>query len=812
MNPLAIPLPIAVRRHGEIVGIIFGIVCLPFALYAGALSGIFPNGPTAVVLPIVMLSALAGAIASATVDASNAPNIGGVPLRIGARAGIVASLVAGGCSVLASTFHSFGIGSPPSAGFGWDFLHVIFPASPSIALALLSIPPSIFFGLTGALLAEMMKGGAVESDGRAPSPATARIEKSATFRFALLLTLGCYLSPLLVTLKPAPKPAPVAAVAPQPTTVPTLTPKPPAPPPWHYQKPEGFDTAEAGRIAVVEQRNLPEIAKGMPVAMSPDGLRFACCRAGTRTQVEITDLESLDVIAIAQLPETPAVFAWSPDSKMLLITSEGSERSLMVLDVAKARILSLPLPRGARLPEGRPIWWDTQEVIFARGEKVSSILNLESLRVAPADGSPKWKALGDAQRLDFLHEAVAHLSRNDRWEMQFGTALRSYSIPPNASEKWQWAFSLQVVVVDRKKAHRFLLPSVRTDTGDAFTASRDGTKLVRIHDEQATVFFLGLRQETPARFKISMPEAPEVSVADALAKKNVAAFVCAPVINPLNGRTVAPNRSVVKAIVRVAKWQDKTAEFWTDENYLPLQPGDVIADLHTWEANQPHSAGQLGKDEWFAVIESLDSGSTPPLRADATDLERGPSLVIDNSGGADRVEKTVATTTREPQPTPRPVAPAPPVPPVPAVTATRPEPPPIVVPKQEPKPLPPRETPESVVRNFMAAHTEKANRYDAKGYVSDFSDPVDYYTRGMESRASILTDVLNAQAEYRMTESIKSIAITQLSPTRFEARCTITHINVQNGSGKQTGGTSTTNYTVELTSAGPKITRIRLAK
>ena len=216
MNPLAIPLPLAVRRHGEIVGIIFGIVCFPFALYAGSLSTVFPNGPTALMVPIVMLSAFAGAVASLSVNVNNAPDIGGVPLRVGARAGVIASLVGGGCTVLASTFHSFGVGSPPSGGTGWNFLHAFVPSCPSIALALLALPPSVFFGLTGALVAEMLKGSAASADGGTPSPANARIARSASFWFALTLTIACYLSPLISLSSPRRSPRPSSPLRPHP--------------------------------------------------------------------------------------------------------------------------------------------------------------------------------------------------------------------------------------------------------------------------------------------------------------------------------------------------------------------------------------------------------------------------------------------------------------------------------------------------------------------------------------------------------------------------------------------------------------------
>lgn len=811
MNPLSIPLPVAVRRHGEIVGIVAGIACFPIALYAGAMESLFPNGPTALVLPIVILTALAGAIASVTADESKAPEIGGVPFRVGARAGFIASLVAGALTVLASTFHSFGIGSPASVESAWGGFGLFLPSSPAsrvIVLALLALPPSIFFGLTGALLAGTLKTNAPSLGEPTATQSPVRQERSTVFLVALLLTFAGYFSPLLVVLKP--KPAPVVIVTPEPVQTKVerpLAPTPPpvpAPPKWRYEKPVGFDAAEAGRISLKEWRNLGEVASQFPVAMSPNGLRFAYFRHEGGMQIQVTDLETLDVIASTQMTATPRTMAWSPDSKMLLITTE--DRGLVVFAVTSSRLIPLPLPRGARVPEGLPNWWDENEVLFAHSGASVSVLNLDTLRTAPPDVSQKWKAMTDSQRKEARAVPGSILPRNERWEMRVEAAVRRYDVPLNPSADWPVQESLQVAFVHSQKASRFVLPPVDVNFGDYLAAANDGSKLIRIRDNNAVVFFFSLRAEPTTRFKITIPTAPDASLTAALAKNNVAAFICSPAVNPLNGKTVAPDRDQVKAIARIASWQDKEAEFWVDENYLSLKPGDVVADLHIWNERTPHAVGELGKSEWFAVIEKFDTTPAPPARSEATALDRIVTLAVDSRSGADHLERGAATRSSKQQ---QPVPTSPPAEPQRPTEVTAPQEAPVAPKLTKPQEVkPPQDTPETIVRRFIAAHCEKANRYDAAGYANDFSDPVDYYSRGMESRASILRDVLNAQASNsRLVDTVKSITITQLSPTKFDARCTIHHASFKNG--QPTGVVSVTNLTVELTPAGPKIIKTR---
>jgi hypothetical protein len=82
-------------------------------------------------------------------------------------------------------------------------------------------------------------------------------------------------------------------------------------------------------------------------------------------------------------------------------------------------------------------------------------------------------------------------------------------------------------------------------------------------------------------------------------------------INPLNGKTVGPDRHRVRALVRVARWESTEAMFLIDSQFESVGQGDVVADLHEWRNHVPVPAGELSATEWFSVIKQLSSDLKP---------------------------------------------------------------------------------------------------------------------------------------------------------------------------------------------------------
>jgi len=215
-----------------------------------------------------------------------------------------------------------------------------------------------------------------------------------------------------------------------------------------------------------------------------------------------------------------------------------------------------------------------------------------------------------------------------------------------------------------------------------------------------------------------MPSDPDESLADAVAGRKVCAFICAPIVNPLNGKTVGPDRSRVKALARVTNWKGEGAEFWIQEEYLAVERGDVIADLHEWAEGKPKGAGKLGSGDWFSVIGSLDAAASPPARSEAPDLERGVTLVFSESLGASRLERISYEPPRVIQPKPEPKISAP-------------------VPNPS-KALPHIE--QEALNKFVISHHAKSTRGDVDGMAADYAEQVAYMNHGTVSREFIRKD------------------------------------------------------------------------
>ncbi len=124
-----------------------------------------------------------------------------------------------------------------------------------------------------------------------------------------------------------------------------------------------------------------------------------------------------------------------------------------------------------------------------------------------------------------------------------------------------------------------------------------------------------------------MPSPPDPALTEALSGKTVCAFICEPTVNPLNGKTVGPNRERIRALVRIAKWKDNEAEAWITEEYMPVREGDVIADLHTWNNHRIQPIPGTGTKDWFSVINRLDRKATPPI-SDVQPLDRKFSVNV----------------------------------------------------------------------------------------------------------------------------------------------------------------------------------------
>jgi hypothetical protein len=791
--PFSVALPMRLRRRGEFIGLGCGLLSFPLAFFGNTFGALLPAGPAGVILPIVFFSAVAGIIGCTVGSWGESEPVAGTAPGLGIRAGIVATLAGGALTVFAATLHAFGIGQSAQNG-GWlTLLALALPhARPFqvLVIALLGIPPAVFFGMAGGFITAMLRNPPPPSEpSGGASAARARPAGSALFTVIFVLSAVGYLSPFTISLRPKLRPIVVA-----PVVRPVVESPASAPPKWSYRKSKSFDSAEAESIDLNDRRTVGALADELPVALAPNGCNFAyCVRRNDGLSIEVHDLVTLDTIGRCSVAAEPTSFAWSPDSRRLLFVTEQRGRHLAVFDPAENRLYPLPQPKDARLPDGLPVWWESTEVLFIDRNRVVTALDLETLRAGPAEENLKWKSLSKEQQDDVERRVFVHLPSTPRWRM----ALRGFVHDYDMSTKdpvWRTNEHLQFALVHPQKSYARIFPNIDAAVGDSFVAAEDGTKLMRLRNHEAEVFYFDTRTPPSLVYRITMPNAPDSSLSNQLAKKMVCVFVCAPLINPLNGKTVGPIREQVKALGRIAKWSEKDADVWIDEEYFPVQAGDVIADLHTWDERHPIGAGQLGQDEWWTTIEAVTPSSDIPTLKEAAPLDRALIVKMSTTRGADRLESVEASRPRKVEP----VTNSPPVAP--------PPPPAFIPPKASDVP----QEVSSALLTFIHMHHLKSSRGDVDGMLEDYAERVDHFNHGIVDRNFIRKDELEYHAPgVRLTETLRELpAFERLADGSISASYTIAYER-HRPDGHWAKGLADISLTIELTPSGPKIVRQR---
>ncbi len=772
--PFSVALPNQLQRRGEIIGIICGALCFPFAFFGGSLGRLFPDGPAGIILPIVLFSAFAGIIACLFGTRKEAEEMAGFAPRVGVRAGLVATLVGGALTVLAASFHSLGIGSPNPNSIASNIFSLVLPSyrpRQILVIALLGIPPSIFFGMAGALITAMVRTQPEGSGGGVTSEKTPT-QRSKLFLFVLLFSAIGYLSPFILIFKPRPKALPPPIVV---NTHFTPIPK------WRYQKPAAFGQAEVEQIFLSDQRMIDDLDSRKPVALSPDGLRLAYCSKNGNYLI-LRDLETLDILSSFEI--SPSALSWEANSKRLLIVTNADEKRLHVLD-ANFRLLDLPQPVEVRVPKGFASWWNAESVAFVTSDGKTQFLNLDTLRVETKEQSIPWKSATPIEQETILRGPPPYFFGNEKWEMKIQSMTTDYYIPLPVMEKWTIHASWQLCLSDKQKSQDYLQPAVELGEDDRMVATQDGTKLLRIRENQTTVFYFGTQARPLTTFKVEMPATPDTLLVDALAKKDVAAFVCPPLINPLNGKTVGPDRHHVKGIVRVASWNEKQAEFWVQQNNLDIKSGDVVADLHIVKDNSPQPAGALGLFEWFAVIAKPENPGVIPLRSEVSEWWK-PMITNFKSGDGTATLTKIKLV---------------------SITPSLPE----TDPFDDPSKFSHQSSSESDVNKtlaeFIRLHHIKSSKGDVDGLVNDYAEQVDHFDHGLVDREYIRKDETEYHAPgVRLSENIVTLpVIRKIDASHFGATYSIYYNRVR-PDGRWLKGYADIILQMELTSEGPRIT------
>ena len=716
-----------------------GLLTIPAALLV-AYVGIFGINPGMILLSSLATLASLAAFFSAVFSDRNtpvelAPHLGA---RRGVRVGLLTLLVGGATLVLATSLLSFGL-------FESSLLAV-----PALAVLL----PILGLMLLPVLLAAMVFGwigGWLESQGRSPLEPLDQPESETesakhsnepallktALPYILFLSSLCYASPLAFLLIPEPQEEVAAETPlPPPPIAPIQTdpvPPPAPPPPYQYEIPEGFLQAGANRISLIRSESIEGVIPHAPARISPDSKLLAFCRERFRkVSVVIVQTNNRQEVANINVSGTPSALAWSEDSTRLVYLCLDEERYAGVLDSKDGSNVELPIPSGERLPSQSELAWPFEnQVVFVTSQNEDAFLDLETLRVHPLSESEEWSMLTEERRAVFHARAQGNYFSSDRWSVAPHVFVTSYQPPNHFQRGWKHDTATQMAVKDHELAYENRIDLGQFKSGYKLIATPDRSIFIHLHDDSAEFLYMGLRDEPELRATFSLSqmfpgeEVPQELVTH-LENKTLAAFVCASITNPLTGKVVGPDRNQVRAIARLAMAGADKVELWISEELEQVREGDVVADLHYWQRNEPQSLSITELEDWWTPM--------PPLGA----LE--PGLAVKRGDVPPRSAQVPAS---------RAVSPSPRIERLP----NRPEPP-----------------AEDLIKAFVQEHHRKASNRNLDGYAADYAPQVEYFDHGKVTPQFIREDQRKYQEKYprKVTETVQGkIAIRAAGETLY---------------------------------------------
>ena len=523
--------------------------------------------------------------------------------------------------------------------------------------------------------------------------------------------------------------------------------------PFHYTTPEALATAPASAWALQTQRLIGNIDSGRAFALSRDE-RFIA--GGNGDTISVYDLESEGVITFPPVSFPLAALAFSPSGERLFFVCDGDPRRLGVAEIKSRKVILLPQPKRHLVPEGRVFWRSEKEVVFAPKISDMKMLNLDSLELDPVQFS-----LDESNR---IWQAITYpLTSNDRWAMGRELMWTSAELPETEGvQTWPIQGQIKLIWRDSKHAAIRFFPEINLSHDDRIIGLKDGSKVLRFHNNVATAFYFTTRPIPPLRWRIPMPHGPEKlreseAATKALAMGQLSLVLYSPMINPLTQKTIGPDREHPKALLRVESWSGNEAEVWVYKDYFPFASGDVLADVHMamsgpdiFNFDQPH--------RWFVVAPDPVSDATDPkLLPSIAQMEKRRTEVMAKLAEETAAARLAAQAKQE-ETTPAPIL----------ITPKSPQSEPVHPTKgaQTLSPL------EKEITAFVVEHHAKATRGEITEMVEDYAQQVDHFNNGIVDRLFIYNDEFqyHQKMEKLIEEVDGSVNFREIRNGVFEAR------------------------------------------
>ncbi len=647
--------------------------------------------------------------------------------------------------------------------------------------------PSALLATVGAAFAHRMtfEGGSAGRRQAFALVASAALPAAAVLVWPAVYVLGKF----------AEKPAVVVTPTPPPVNV-------PPPPKPRYVKPEGFDVANAWKRGVSHEDSIPNADASSPFVLSRDERRLAfVSREGGGHQLVVRHLYDPGPDYSMPLGDGISSMAWSPDdTRIIFLSAESGAFWVCVPESGKMIPLPIPVLEGGQ--RHGLAWWRDEHVVIYPSRGDPGILSLDSLRITAAANVPEWSKLKEDERIRIDHNAFPPST----WK----TATAGFAFIGSTADS-----SRALALSDEES----LYARVAASADRAFTRAfpnRDGTMFFIMEPERLRILYMGLRQSSPLRFiaesAYDFPAAPAVKAA--LEARSVRAAVAAPIVNPLNGKTVAGDPKRIKGYARFIAATDKTCSVWIEQERQAVREGDVLINLSVIQGGDEYSASP----DWWAVIKATDDNQSIPRRADMATVTLPPSPTRTLRPLPEPVPRPPPAAPERPSaatPPPQAATPPPPAVPItpPAISTTPPAAKASATPMELPKPAPPPPKPapeqkvseEDQIRAFLIAHHKKRGDRDLDGLVSTYAPVVRTNGVVMTHERIRAWEAKNFASGTRILEKVVSrINLERRAGNQFAARYEVA-FEKQNPKAGDVRSIANVQMEVSLTQSGPKI-------
>ncbi|HWB02961.1 MAG TPA: hypothetical protein VG796_08060 [Verrucomicrobiales bacterium] len=754
---------LALGRSGEGIGLLAGLLML------AARRLLFPSAFTAPVLlaVIVSISSLA-----AFVVAVSWRGAGGLPddaVRKGVLGAAAAAIVAAACFVLLGERSK-----TPTEDLA------------SLVAGGLSVLPAMLAGLLAAVLAALSfapnRSGSAADPEPPPAPPKA-------LQWGARVTIGVLAVWALATPFYARQQAPLPRLfAPRPNV--------PATPPFDFKPPAEMASAHALQWVPAGRRTMGR-TNGPGVAFTRDERWIAFIEQGS-SAVRIIDILSSDAKAPIFLPFPAGRLAFNQEGDKLFAVSASEPQFAGVVDISQRQFTILPKPKEHAIPGGDAFWKDDGAVLLGplNGQRMTmSLASLETdpSQVAVSTPPPPWTV-----RLEEMSTWNASPAAGGG---QWRAAIRitSAELPETTgTSEWQVRGMAQMAMSDPNRNCAVLFPGMDVADRDVYFPSSDGSRIVRLRDSALEAFYFGLRPAPPLAWTLNMPHGPEAipkatEILEKIDSGRLLALVCSPMVNPLTGKVVGPDRERVKGRVAVKAWTGTTAHVTLAEEFQPFSEGDIVADLHTAMPRGFELHKLRTPYRWWTALPQPGPNSTSPdnIPTLADFRKRGDEARRVARAAEEKKREEEREKEREREAQAREAE-------KPAATLRSPS---------DEKAL------GAEIGKFLKEHHMKASEKDPQRLVQDYADEVDHFSNGIRDRTFIYRDEWKYRQGLRsLTERLDpTIEIRPLSGEKVEVRYTMRNEWVTSA-GK--AGSGAYNVTVELakTPDGWKISKQRSTK